>query len=500
MRHHHAVFATVDRGDGGISRALLLTAMIALLAADGVLLLPFLGMTAAATSIASLGAAGATAATYRLARVGGVHIPARRAAICLGIALILLLLGGEGGLFYPNPDWQVRNAVLQDMTVYPWPFAYDVGGGEAVMRAPIGMYLLPALLAKAFGGAHAGLFLLLQNSLFLGSLLTLGSSLFEDRRSRLIAATVAIGFSGMDALGTLFREPALLTSIDAHLEAWARLQFSSAVTILFWAPQHGLSGWSAALLFLLWKKRAIPLSLLMAPMPLLALWSPFGVVGALPFVAIAGATTLVTGKLKPIDIVMPLAITLLALPSLIYLSAGSGAVGMRIVTPDLQSYCLIESIEVAPLLLCLWGTRRFAMEKIELATIASVLIIVPVIWIGRNCDFMMRASIPALAILAISCAEQLAREKRWRAVLAGMLMIGAITPLHEIARAILYQPAPAIHCTLIKAFNQSYAEQGLSQYLAPPRGLPAPFRSDHYFPVPQADDGPCWDRPWAVPR
>ena len=155
---------------------------------------------------------------------------------CIGVATILLMLGGEGRFFYANIDWQVRFAVLRDMSVNPWPFVYSARGEPDLLRAPIGMFLIPALAAKTLGERAADIALLVQNSLLLGTLLALGSTLFATRRARLIALVVVIGFSGLDALGRiLFRG-----GLSDHLENWAYLQYSSTITLAFWVPQHAL--------------------------------------------------------------------------------------------------------------------------------------------------------------------------------------------------------------------------------------------------------------------
>ena len=156
-----------------IRRAHLLTALTGLVSLDAVLLLPFLGAGAIATGVAALLACAVIAAMHRAGRADNAEIPVGRLLSCLALAAMLLMLGGEGGLLYANPDWQVRNAVLGDMTAYAWPFAYRVAGADALLRAPIGMYLVPALLAKATGGA--GIWLLVQNSLAAGLSLAIGS-------------------------------------------------------------------------------------------------------------------------------------------------------------------------------------------------------------------------------------------------------------------------------------------------------------------------------------
>src|SRR4029079_442931 len=61
------------------------------------------------------------------------------------IAVVLFMLGGEGRFFYANTDWQIRDAVLRDLATNPWPFAYKLNGTAYFLRAPVGMYLLPAL-------------------------------------------------------------------------------------------------------------------------------------------------------------------------------------------------------------------------------------------------------------------------------------------------------------------------------------------------------------------
>ena len=58
---------------------------------------------------------------------------------CFLVALVLLILSGEGRFFYANADWQVRFAVMRDMGVNPWPFVYTARPDPDLLRAPIGM-------------------------------------------------------------------------------------------------------------------------------------------------------------------------------------------------------------------------------------------------------------------------------------------------------------------------------------------------------------------------
>jgi hypothetical protein len=72
---------------------------------------------------------------------------------CFGIALAGCLLGGQGRLFYATDDWIIRNAVLMDLVSTAWPPTYDWNGESAILRAPLGIYIVPALVGKAFGMA-----------------------------------------------------------------------------------------------------------------------------------------------------------------------------------------------------------------------------------------------------------------------------------------------------------------------------------------------------------
>jgi hypothetical protein len=99
-------------------------------------------------------------------------------------------VAGRGrALVLRTPDWQVRYAVLRDLTLDPWPFAYQVGPRTLILRAPVGVFLFPALVGKLGLGA-AQQALLAQNTVMLGTLMAMGSALFPTPRQRWIAAAL----------------------------------------------------------------------------------------------------------------------------------------------------------------------------------------------------------------------------------------------------------------------------------------------------------------------
>lgn len=432
-------------------------------------------------------------------------------ACCFGIALLLLILGGEGRFFYANIDWQVRFAVLRDLHINPWPFTYQVDGAPQLLRAPIGMFLLPALVGKIAGAGAADMALLIQNSLMLGIVLALGATLFPRRYDRLMALIIFIGFSGLDALGRmLFRG-----GLSDHIENWAYLQFSSTITLAFWVPQHAMAGWIGALGYLLGRDgRARPAAWL-TPLPLTALWSPLGLAGALPFVALTGARSLFARNLRPADILLPGIASLIAIPSLLYLAAGlgdmggaAGEPGAGIAPSQWLAFELLEMLVYAVPLAFVARRSRFGIDSLILVTIW--LLLIPFLHIGWSTDFMMRGSITALAILAVLVADAMRTEPRLRLWLGTILLIGSITGLHEVMRALSHPPAPQVRCDLVQGWDFEAIDLGLRKtddppspkgtYLAPIDAIPRIIRPYAPYPADMTRRTRCWDGHWYYPN
>jgi hypothetical protein len=486
----------------GIAPATILAALAALFGIDHLLLLRFLGVSAALAYIGEavllVGLCCAIALGCRhVARIGLTTF-----AACLAIAAIVLLLGGEGRIFYANLDWQVRDAALHDMVIWPWPFAYSGLGAPSLLRAPIGMYLLPALAGKLAGQAAADWALLVQNSVVLAAILALGSTLFGSQRSRRIGLGVLLLFSGMDTIGVLITDWRDLLPLTAHIEGWAGLQYSSNLTLAFWVPQHAIVGWLGAILYLLWRAGKVPLAGFLAMIPLTVLWSPLGVMGTVPFAAIAGIETIWRRRLDLFGVAAPLAACLVAAASLAYLAADAGHVGAHIVAIPPVVYLAVELTEVLPFTVAiLLAARGGRFGGLTFAAVLACLLLFPFLQVGHNVDFMMRASIPALAILAVLSADMVDSSPRLaRMTMIVVLAIGAMTPLREVARAITYKAAPAPLCDVSQAWDQSFADFGKDTYFARVSVLPAWLRADHFAVAPPTRLARCWTVPWRRPR
>jgi hypothetical protein len=373
------------------------------------------------------------------------------------------------------------------------------------------MFLIPAIVGKAYGTAMADLAMLLQNSLLLTLLLGLGSTLFESARERFVAFVVVVSFSGMDLIGQLLRSSATGEAIPDHLERWAGMQYSSHLTQAFWVPQHAMAGWFGALLFLLWRDRRISLGEMYLLLQMLLLLSPLGVMGVLPFAAYAGIASLLQHSLRPGDFILPAVTTWLCAPAVLYLGAAGESVGFRSSSILPIAYLLFELLEVFVFIFCVAALNRKNAPDIRLLlVVAACLIAIPLIQVGEGGDFTMRVSISALALLAFLVAQALARAVTSEAargapvaILFVAMAIGSVTGMFELFRAIRYRSSPPIHCSVTSAGIQLVDLAPSSNnvtYFAPVEAVPKFIRPDTAAIVRPETDPPCWNRAWKVSR
>ena len=487
----------------GLTVRALSASLLGLFAADNLLLLHFWGLPLSLTVALTFVAGTAIWALCGRIPAGLPMVPLKTFAIASVISLALFALGGEGRFFYANVDWQIRDAVLRDMATNPWPFAYDVGGTAYFLRAPLGMYLLPAL----FGG-QAEIALLVSDALRLALLLTLAWHLFESKRERAIALVMFFLFSGWDIVGT-----AIYSALGAHL-SWDHLepwnfgyQYSSHVTQAFWVPQHAIAGWTCAVAFSLWRKGLAPIGFFAASIPLVAIWSPLAIMGAVPFALFAGVDALRRRAFDLNDIALAALAVAVALPALFYLQIDAASVGMHILRTNPLIWALCVTLEVLPFTVPLLRERGSpATDKAVVRLIQFLLLAMPLVQVGVSADFQMRASIMPLALLSMLFAQwvcRLLKEKPVRSIALNYALfaitLGAATPLLEVRRAVLNAPSPRPLCSLIGVWHrQDNMIVPYSMYLAPVGRLPDSLRS---VPVTTGGSEPaeCWDRKWVTP-
>jgi len=505
MRHDQTAFAVADGNRPAVRSGHLIALLVGLLGLDNLLTLNFLGL--ASGWVMAPGLALLAALVVAVARApGGSGIPLGRLAACLLVGLGVLLLGGEGHLLYANYDWIVRDAVLQDMMRLPWPFAYAGHGEPMLLRAPIGMYLLPAIAGKVAGHGALDAALLLQNGLVLGTLLALGSLLFDDARARRIALLVVIGFSGMDTIGQWIADAAQLHPFTSHIEGWAVFAtYCANLTSILWAPQHALAGWIGAVLFLLWRTGRAPLAAFLAAIPLGLVWSPLATASILPFAAWAGWESLRAHRIGAADVLLPAVAVALAAVPILYLHAGSGAVGAHLLTPSPALYILFVSLEAGAWLAAAWLIQRGGrFGRPTFAITAAMLLGCALFQIGMGADFAMRMTLAPLAILSVLAADLLSggAPRKAMPLLLLVFAVGALTPLREVSRAVLHRPTPALRCDFWASWDASFPAFTKATYVTPWRAMPAFMQAAPRYAAPPLGDsrGRCWGGPWQAAR
>ncbi len=485
----------------------LASVLVGLFAFDNLLLLAFLGKLTPV--IAVVGGALITCLVALIMREERssdppVRISVRTLATCCAVAAVLLILGGEGRFLYSNFDWQVRDAVLADMGGNRWPYAYGINGTPRVLRAPIGMYLIPALVG---GASQAGrdLALLAANSVMFGLLLALATPLFEARSQRM-ALAIFVFFSGLDVVGTAIITATGHYASFEHLERWMNArQYSSTITQLFWVPQHAFAGWAAAVFYLLWRRGLMGPASFVAVIPLSALWSPLALLGVIPFAAFAGVRLLVTRHVNIALIGIAVLSLALTMPALVYLVADSGQIASGFQWDGLARYAAFIVLEAGLFLGLVWVLRVPAnLDRPTFAIVTIALLLIPLYGIGDGEDFMMRASIMPLAILSYFVATAItvaSPDSRVRLVLLAVLLIGAVTGLKEVVRVVGTRASPPPRCALPDVWTKTSERiSPISIYVAQVTALPAWLTPDTLVIIARTPAGQrCWDRDWATP-
>jgi hypothetical protein len=403
-------------------------------------------------------------------------VTSRQLVIAVIIGCAWTTLGGTDHWVFANADWHVRDAVLHDLVVTRWPVGYGLHDGqETLLRAPLGYYLTAALIGKATSLSFAYVALLAWTAI--GAILFLLQilSLVENKPgAQLLATAVVVLFSGADIVGAFLNEGPrfpMMWHLPMHLEWWAgSYQYSSMTTQLFWVPNHAFGGW--LIIGLLYRCGLASDLELLLPFLLAAaaLWSPLSALGLVPFVMWRAAEHVFKGhslKLLHPQNWLPALVVGVAVSG--YLTMAAGAVTKGGSFAGWASGDAIMSL--------LRQTQFFLLEagliglaialirpSIELYIALVVLAVLPAVYLGPNNDLVMRASIPALTVLAIGAFNALLREApqphlvRKRIFLGVLLLVGAMTPIAEISRAIIFPVWPVdYHATLIGASCGGFA-------------------------------------------
>lgn len=391
-------------------------------------------------------------------------VPAWVLAVMLAFALIWCFWGGQGGYFYQNTDFANRNGVLHDLVNYPWPVYYQSSsGGFGNHGEPFALvyyichWLLPALAGKAVLAANFALFLWTSLGVFLVLCLLVVTLRPQGWLAVLLVCVGFMAFSGLDIVGTAWMHQ----DVGFHIERWAGTnEYSSMTTCLFWVFNQTVVPWLMTLCVL--NEKGVGNYALLG---LLAL--PFG---PLPFVGLA-VMCLGLGAVRLVKSVragcLPVfwrevfsrqnLLVLAAVLPVFYLYFSSNAAttmeegrfcfylsGRQEVDAGKELFELVRfyMLECGVYLALIW--HDYKKDALFYLTAAS-LMAYPLFRMGAagTGDFTMRASIPALLVLACMVLGYLVRRKSvfctgkaWERalyiLLVAALCVGAVTPLVEL--------------------------------------------------------------------
>lgn len=449
--------------------------------------------------------------------VGGAFaapIDARAFSVCLALAAALCVVGGEGHVFFAQSDWLWRDAVLNDLVSNGFTVLYRLDEQSYLLRAPLGMYLTPALVGRFLGLHAAHLALIAQNALALGAVLYLVGEIANVRRTPLVLLILA--FSGADvlpnlvvALGEAIRAgsvPAIGVS-EWWTHYWLRspIQFSSHLTQIAWVPNHTLPGWWFATLSLLYVRRELDLAALGASFAALLMWSPLAMMGALPVLALFALGLSLRDLVAP-RLLLGAAGAALLLPIVAYLTADAGAVPRTFLaaTPGFAfvylAFLLIEIPQV--------GIVAYAWDKVAapdrrlLILCVVALLFIPLYGVGEANDTVMRASIAPLFILAFSFARVAVLTPRdngpFATIIGVVTLLTFATPMIVLKEAL--QPRYAISdCNLLTTARKTAPHTMATNYFARIEKIPPWLMAPGGAPL-TAENRSCWpDHPLLPP-
>ena len=405
----------------------------------------------------------------------------KRLLLCCLCALAILILGGEMHVFYTTWDWLTRDAVLADLVKYRFPSGYRIGTVDYVLRAPLGMYMVPALVGHSFGLVFGHAALLVQNALFLGIIFYFLSMMGAGWRH----LAVLILFAGVSIVGAWLRISGGLPRAVPFwllwgLDGWHPMfQFSGTLVQLFWVPNHALPAWWLATLLLLQTRCQIDIATVGVSIAGALLWSPLCIIGVVPWLVFCAFR-------RPREILRSCRTwagamaALCFVPILIYLISGASSIagGATFDRPDFTFwYSLFLMVQLPVLLFLVIARSRIAPEDRALLIVSAlVLLVLPFFRFGPNNDLVSRGSIVALVVVAFVFGRIVVQATVERSPLgyAGCLLVLCSAPSAavEIGRAISTPRYAISECSLMEAAHALGETEVPTNYVVTRDALP----------------------------
>lgn len=364
--------------------------------------------------------------------------------IMLAATLWTSLFGA--GFVGPQTGDQLKNHMIyRDLFEYSWPVIYpDMPSEMSFLSYPLGYYLVPALVGKAFGWTIGTLSIFLWTALGIALLWSWFCVLFS--RFAIVAIIIFIFFSGLDILGLIALgqgSPAAGTHIE-WWSGWTFLQYSSNATVMSWSTQHGAAQWLFPMLlfYRLVIQREVRGSALLVSIA--AFWSHLTLLGAALFLPLYFKEKRIGQVFKDSSL---MALPFLAVVAIFYASKAPGAIDMGFVwelwpiSEALPKLIWFYVFEFGILALIIFSIRQRWNQDEWLIFISSllVLLVVPVYHIGWSNDVSMRVSaIPLFILFILFCSSIreafLCGNRSAISVALLYMLIAMFAPMNEMFR------------------------------------------------------------------
>lgn len=362
------------------------------------------------------------------------------------ILLVWCLLSGQKAFCFQAGDWIKHNDILEDLINGPWPLRYQYDGKEGVLSYYLLGYLFPALSGKWMGVQAAEWVLLFQT--LAGLVLTVSLMAryagVKNCCGLLLLCFVFILFSTF--IFPLDKIYELICPGDVHREKqWMSsgilIQYSSNIIQLRWVFQQSVSAWIATILLMSEEGNVKTWGLICTPV---ILYSAFAFCGLAALVMVRWCCHIYSEANRK-DCVKELFNIQngIALAVLLVLT---GYIAGNLLQPKPESVGMgLEFIDYSGhktlfvLFQLSWGVWAVVLgwqerKNIWLYGAAVTLFVLPFFRMGYWNDLCMRTSIPALFVLCVLAAKNLAcsAKKRYRLLVAAMVLLSSYYGLKEL--------------------------------------------------------------------
>lgn len=376
----------------------------------------------------------------------------------LFLVFVWCVMAGQGGFVAQTWDWNGRNATLRDMVMHDWPVTYR--GGSLALAYYIGHWVPSALVGRAvlaLGGSADAAWRIANAVLLIwtcaGVLIVLSMLIVALRGDRpwkqLLVLMLLVFFSQTKVIGSaamVLIQHVLggITGKNYDLRwGWWTFQFSHNSELLYWVFNQTVVPWLGILLVA--SERSFTRIIFIAALSLIC--GPIPAVGIVFFATVVGVAALCR-RMKRDGALMGLTETVRSVLTF------ENLIGLMVVIPLVYAYLSTNSRggTFAPA----WLGKEYFWKRYllfvccEAGLLLAVarragniwwwsalvwICICPLVKLGNNNDFCMRASIPAFMILMVLTAQAFSDGSRLRRMfVVAVLALGILHPVRMMHR------------------------------------------------------------------